>query len=119
MLAERQGSQIWAAKLSDPALIDQLEAEMREMKGKFSASDVRPSLVGFDQYTSALLLLTNHVISMRMEQGNPKLKHLEGPVFPMEVVEDRIRKWAAGKRNTAIERSQAKWAKKHREVSRA
>lgn len=115
MLAERQGTAIWAAKLSDPELIDRLEEEMRT-HGRLSLSDMRPPLLGFDQYAAGLLMLTNQVISLRMEQGNVKLKHLEGPKFPTEIVDERLRKFATTKRNTAIDRAQQRWAQKHSPV---
>lgn len=85
---------------------------MREDKN-FSLSDMRPSLSGFDQWTAGLLMLTNQIISLRMENGNMKVKHLEGPIFPMEVVEGRFRKFASSKRQSAIEHSQQKWADKN------
>lgn len=72
--------------------------------------------MGFDQYAAGLLMLTNQVISLRMEQGNAKLNHLDGPVMPMEHVDRRLRKFASTKRNTAIERAQQRWAQKHRPV---
>ena len=84
--------------------------------GRLSLSEMRPPLMGFDQYAAGLLMVTNQLISMRMEQGNAKLKHLEGPMFPMEIVDARLRKFAAAKRNTAIDRAQQRWSQKHNPV---
>ena len=93
--------------------IDQLEAEMRE--GKVDMDAIRPSLRGFDAVASGFLSLTNQIIALRAEQGrNPKLKTVKGPVFPTEIVEERLRKFASMQRMSAIERSQAKWRSKNR-----
>lgn len=80
---------------------------MRESRS-LDLAEVRPSLVGFDQYAAGLMMLTNQIISLRMENGNAKLKHLKGPVFPTEIVEERMRAYAATKRMSAIEASQAR-----------
>lgn len=111
MLAERQGTAIWAAKLSDPVLIDQLEAEMKK-SGPIDAGEFRPSLYGFDSVASGLHQVANQLISMRIEQGNHKLKHLPGPVFPAEIVDDRLRRFAKMKRDDVIARSQARNAER-------
>jgi hypothetical protein len=70
--------------------------------------DARPALTGFDPVVAGLHMLTNQVISMRMESGNAKIKHLPGPLFPMEIAEDRIRQFAKRKREDVIEQAQAK-----------
>lgn len=70
--------------------------------------DARPALAGFDPVVAGLHMLTNQVISMRMESGNAKVKHLPGPLFPMEIAEERIRLFAKRKRESVIERAQAK-----------
>lgn len=84
---------------------------MRE-HGQIKLTDLRPPLLGFDQASAGLLMVTNQLISQRIEHGNAKLKHIEGPSFPLEVAEARIRAHAAQKRASVIEESQARNAAK-------
>ena len=88
-------------------LIDRLEAEMRE-SGPIALEEMRPSLRGYDPVVSGLHMLTNQIVSLRMEQGNSKVKHLPGPRFPIEIVEERLRRLGSAKRNKAIEVAQSK-----------
>lgn len=91
---------------------------MRE--GTVDMDSLRPSLRGFDMAAAGFLQVTNQLIALRAERGNPKLQVIKGPVFPTEIVDERLRKFAARKRMSAIEASQAKWRKKNRsEVSSA
>ena len=78
---------------------------MREC-GQIKLTDMRPPLVGFDQWVAGLTMVSNQLISLRIERGNSSLKHIEGPLFPMEIANERLRKFTTGKRNTAIERAQ-------------
>lgn len=105
-----QGSYVWSAKLSDPYLIDALEADVKK-NGKGSITDTRPQLLGFDATAAGLLMLTNHLIALRLE-STPGVKSpmIKGPVFPMEVVDERLRLFAKNKRMTKIEESQARYA---------
>jgi hypothetical protein len=91
-------------------MIDMLEADMRE-NGPGAITDGRPALLGFDPVVSQLHTLTNQIISMRIEQGNNIVKHMKGPLLPMEIVEERMRKYTAHKRADAISaaQSKAKW----------
>lgn len=85
---------------------------MRE-GGKVSLTDVRPQLLGFDQTAAGLLMLTNHVIAQRIEAGRgSKVQMIKGPVFPIEIVEMRLAKYAKGKREGGIEAAQARYAAK-------
>lgn len=106
---------MWAKKLEDPALIDQLEAEMRE--GKVDLTSVRPPLLHFDQVASGFLNLTNQIIALRSERsGNGKLNMAKGPEFPVEIVEKRLRAHAATKRMSSIERAQNRWRERHQDA---
>lgn len=80
--------------------------------GQSTLTDVRPPLMGFDSNSAGLLMVINQLISQRIESGNPALKHIEGPEFPMEVANERLRKFAAKKRTNIIEESQARNAAK-------
>lgn len=80
---------------------------MRE-SGPIALDDMRPPLHGYDPIVSGLHMLANQIVSMRMEAGNNKVKHLPGPQFPIEIVEERLRKFSANRRNKAIEISQSK-----------
>lgn len=102
---------MWAARLSDPELIDRLEQEMRE-HGQSVLTDMRPPLLGFDSNVAGLLMITNQLISQRIEGGNGALKHIDGPQFPMEIANERLRKFAAVKRASVIEQAQARSAAK-------
>lgn len=84
-----------------------------------TVEQVRPPLAGFDPIVSGLHTLTNQVISLRMDQGNSKARHLPIPLFPAEIAESRIRSFAASKRTSAITRAQSKPKWKGREVSNA
>jgi hypothetical protein len=102
--------------MKDPALINQLEAEMRE--GRIDPDSTRPSLLHFDPIASGFLNLTNQIIALRAERsGNGKLNMAKGPEFPIEVVEQRLRAHASRKRADAIERAQAKFRERHPEQS--
>lgn len=80
---------------------------MRE-HGQIKLTDLRPPLLGFDHSAAGLLMVTNQLISQRIEHGNGALKHIDGPSFPLEVAEERIRAFAAKKRTSIIEESQAR-----------
>lgn len=86
---------------------------MRE-SGRVDLSDLRPPLLGFDQLTSSILLLTNQVVALRMESNQTKAELIKGPVFPIEIVEDRLRRFATVKRTDVIAASQARWTRKNR-----
>lgn len=73
-----------------------------------ATEEFRPPLLGFDPASAGLLQVANQLVSMRMEQGNPKLKHLPGPLFPHEIVDERLRRFTAGKRTDVIEQSRAR-----------
>lgn len=89
---------------------------MRE-SGPFAVEEMRPPLHGYDPIVSGLHMLANQIVSMRMEAGNSKVKHLPGPRFPIEIAEERVRKYGQARRNKAIEIAQSKW--KERGVSGA
>jgi len=85
---------------------------MRE--GKVDFDKARPSLLGFDAVSSGFLNLTNQIVALRAEQsGNGKLKMMKGPVFPTEIVEQRLREHAARKRTTKIDEAQERWRRNH------
>jgi hypothetical protein len=67
---------------------------------------MRPPLLGFDQYAAGLLLITNQVAALRMDRGNGKAEMVKGPIFPLEIIEQRLSKFAAVKRTDAIARAQ-------------
>lgn len=94
--------------MSDPEMIDALERDMKE-NGPMKLEEMRPPLLGFDPIVSGLHTLANQIISLRMDQGNAKVKHLPIPLFPAEIVEIRQRDFAARKRADVIAKSQAKW----------
>lgn len=90
---------------------------MRE--GKVDLDTIRPPLLHFDSITSGFLGLQSQIIALRAEQsGNGKLKMPKGPEFPTEIVEQRLRDFAARKRTSSIERAQARWQQKHDPVVR-
>lgn len=93
-------------------MIDALEAEVRE-HGPVTADEMRPPLLGFDPVVAKLHDLTNQIISLRIEQGSGGAKHLKGPMLPMEIVDERLRKFAARKRADVIAQSQSRWSERH------
>jgi len=106
-----QGSAVWANKLADPGMIDRLEADMKA--GKVDTANARPELFGFSQTASGFLMVANQLIALRAESAhNEKLQTIKGPVFPLEIVESRLREFAKIKRSNAIEESQARNRKK-------
>lgn len=81
---------------------------------KVDFDQIRPSLLGFDQNAAGFLMLTNQLIALRAEHsGNGKLKMVKGPIFPTEIVEERLRKFAATKRTSKIEEAQQRWRQNH------
>lgn len=107
----------WAQMLSDPEIIDRLEQEMRK-GGSAQLSNMRPPLFGFDPHASNLLLLTNQVVAMRIENGSTRADVIEGPIFPNEVANRRLKDFAASKRIDAVARAQARWSQQHEPVMR-
>jgi hypothetical protein len=100
-------------------LIDALEQDVRE-HGMPKLEGNRPPLLGFDQYTAGLLVIANQLVALRMEQsGGGKLNMLDGPMFPLEVVRERLRKFAKGKRDKGIDAAYKTWASNHPEVKLA
>lgn len=81
--------------------------------GKGSITDTRPMLLGFDATAAGLLMLTNHLIALRMESTpGVKTSMIKGPLFPMEIVDERLRVFTKIKRLSKIEESQERYAAK-------
>lgn len=112
-LSRREGTAVWAAKLSDDTLLEQLWEEYRKDRNLFdSVEERRPSLHGFSREVAMLTNIANLIIAQRIE-NNPAVsraaKMLPTPIFPPEAIEIRWRQLARRKRESGIEAAQAKW----------
>lgn len=112
-LSKREGTAVWAAKLSDDELISQLWDEYRKNRSLFdSIEQRRPSLHGFTRELAMLTNITNMLIAQRIE-NNPAasraVKMMPTPIFPPEAVELRWRELARRKREQGIEAAQERW----------
>jgi hypothetical protein len=105
-IAQLQGSQLWAAQLSDDRYLPVLE----ERLDGDSDEPVRPSLLGETSLVSSLRLLTNQVLMLRAEQGKwPSVKPLKGPVYPFEKIAERRDKVEAETLLSVVDQAHANW----------
>lgn len=114
-LALREGTAVWAAKLSDEQMIEQLWEAFRKDRTLFDAvEERRPTLYGFDKTQAMLLNIANLLIAQRIE-NNPATSRsvhmLPAPIFPAEAVEIRWRALSRHKRESGIEAAQEKWTR--------
>lgn len=119
-LALREGTAVWAAKLSDDQMLEQLwEAYRKDRKLFDVVEDRRPSLHGFDKTQAMLLNIANLLIAQRIE-ANPATSRtvhmLPSPIFPAEAIELRWRALSRKKRESGIEAAQDKWTRIYEET---
>lgn len=112
-LSATEGSAVWAAKLTDPEMLEELWAEYRKDRTIFDTVEApRPSLVGFTREVQGLTNIANVAIGARID-AHPSLAraldHMPIPMFTKEILEERFSKLAKEKRLSAIEEAQQRW----------
>jgi hypothetical protein len=112
-LALIEGTATWAAKLSDPAIIEQLWEEYQKDRTIFDQiKDVRPSLIGFDRKTQMLTNIANLIVGHRIDDHpslGRALEPIPTPRSMKDIIEERWSDHAKTKRISAIEQAQARW----------
>lgn len=112
-LSTTEGSAVWAAKLTDPDMLEELWDEYRKDRSIFDqVKEPRPSLIGFTREVQGLTNLTNVVIGGRIDH-RPNLArvldHMPIPLFTKEILELRFSALAKNKRESAIDAAQQRW----------
>lgn len=109
----REGSALWAAKLSDEEFLESLWEKYRKNRRAFdNVEEVRPELFGFDRIQAMMTNIANLIIASRIDRNPHVQKHLKmlpTPIFPMEAIELRWRALSRRKRASGIEAAQAQW----------
>jgi hypothetical protein len=84
-----EGSQFWAAQLSDVRFDEELEEKLAAIKQQRESEP--PSLVGYTRTIAAIDELTDHIHSLRAESGrwSHAPKQRVKPKFPLDRIEDR------------------------------
>lgn len=113
-LSEMEGTRVWAAKLSDEQLIDDMWEQYRKDRNAFEkmTSGARPSLIGFTRQQAMLTSIANMIVALRMESHEGVAKattFLPMPIFPLESVELRWKALSQRKRSQGIDAAQALW----------
>lgn len=115
-LALTEGTALWAAKLSDPQMLDDLWREYRKNRRLFDdikVEEVRPPLLGHTREIAMLTNVANLLISQQISD-HPEIqrmmKPLPTPVFPKEACELRWRDLSARKRSEGIDAAQERWS---------
>lgn len=119
-LALIEGTGTWAAKFTDPDMLEQLWDQYQKDRRMFDGTEAaKPTLMGFTRQQAMLTNIANLLIAQRMDT-NPALgKHLDMlpvPDFPKALMEERWRSLSARKRNEGIEAAQERWQAKLEET---
>jgi hypothetical protein len=83
-----EGSQLWAAQLSDDRFLPDIERELKAMKA--AGDKARPPLAGYTREVDALFRVATELRLLRAEMGKwGSAPPILGPVFPGERIQQR------------------------------
>jgi len=123
-LTNIQGSALYDTTLGDEQLITQIYDQLleeqsakikRESKEEISN---RPPRRGYSREVEAIYDLTDHIVALRAEMGKwsrttTSSAMIKRPLFPAEAAQERMRIRAKRRRDEAVAKAQARWAKEH------
>lgn len=123
-LTNIQGSALYDTTLGDEQLINQIYDQLLEEQStkikKESKEEIsgRPPRRGYSREVEAIYDLTDHIVALRAEMGKwsrttTSSAMIKRPLFPAEAAQERMRIRAKRRRDEAVAKAQARWAKEH------
>lgn len=112
------GSALFDMSLGDKDVIEDLYKAALERQSKkvkdVEDDEYHPSRRGYTREVEATLEVADNVLALRAEMGKWKgnMRFSPRPLFPAEVVQDRLRKRNRGIRDDRVAAAQARWRKR-------